>query len=101
MKVSEYISFIIDRFPKGYVFTYSDLTTEVNQKEAVIKALNRIAVSGKIAKLSKGKYYKPESSPFGNLLPDQKQVVKDLLEEMDRTEHADPPIQIKTSWILC
>jgi hypothetical protein len=81
MKVSEYISFIIDRFPKGYVFTYSDLTTEVNQKEAVIKALNRMAVSGKIAKLSKGKYYKPESSPFGNLLPDQKQVVKDLLEE--------------------
>jgi hypothetical protein len=40
-----------------------------------------MAASGKIAKLSKGKYYKPESTPFGDILPSQKQVVKDLLEE--------------------
>jgi hypothetical protein len=37
--------------------------------------------SGKIAKLAKGKYYKPENTPFGNLQPNQAQVVKDLLEE--------------------
>jgi hypothetical protein len=53
----------------------------VNERQAVIKALNRMAASGKIAKLSKGKYYKPESTPFGDILPSQKQVVKDLLEE--------------------
>ena len=81
MKISEYIAFTIDRLPKGYVFTYADFTTEVNKKEAVIKALNRMVVSGKIAKLAKGKYYKPESTPFGNLEPNQFQVVKDLLEE--------------------
>jgi hypothetical protein len=81
MNIKKYISLTIDRLPKGYVFTYADFSTEVNQKEAVIKALNRMVASGKIAKLSKGKYYKPESTPFGNLLPDQKQVVKDLLEE--------------------
>ena len=40
-----------------------------------------MVISGKIAKLSKGKYYKPETTPFGDLLPNQKQVVKDLLEE--------------------
>jgi hypothetical protein len=51
----------------------------VNQKEAVIKALNRMVTSGKIAKLSKGKYYKPENTPFGNLQPNQAQVVKDLI----------------------
>jgi hypothetical protein len=81
MKTAEYIAFTIDRLPKGYVFTYSDFTAEVNQKEAVIKALNRMVASGKIAKLSKGKYYKPENTPFGNLQPNQAQVVKDLLEE--------------------
>lgn len=81
MKIPEYISFVIDRLPKGYIFTYADFITEVNQKEAVIKALNRMAASGKIAKLSKGKYYKPENTPFGNLQPKQAQVVKDLLEE--------------------
>ena len=81
MKVSEYIALTIDRLPKGYIFTYSDFKTEVTQKEAVIKALNRMVASGKIAKLSKGKYYKPENTPFGNLQPKQAQVLKDLLEE--------------------
>ena len=35
----------------------------------------------KIAKLSKGKYYKPEGTVFGNLQPSQSQVLKDLLEK--------------------
>lgn len=81
MKVTEYIAYTIDRLPKGYVFTYADFVTEVNKKEAVIKALNRMAASGKISKLSKGKYYKPETSVFGNLQPNQYQIVKDLVEE--------------------
>jgi hypothetical protein len=85
MKTTDYIAITIDRFPKGYVFTYADFTTEVNKKEAVIKALNRMVVSGKIAKLAKGKYYKPESTPFGNLEPNQYQVVKDLLEDDGKT----------------
>ncbi|SEM57146.1 hypothetical protein SAMN05216436_105211 [bacterium A37T11] len=81
MKITDNISYTIDRFPKGYVFTYADFKTEVNKKEAVIKALNRMVESRKIAKLAKGKYYKPESTPFGNLQPSQAQVVKDLLED--------------------
>jgi hypothetical protein len=81
MRISEFIAFTINRLPKGYVFTYSNFTSEANQKEAVIKALNRMVASGKIAKLSKGKYYKPENTPFGDLQPQQTQVVKDLLEE--------------------
>lgn len=85
MKVTDIIALTIDRLPKGYVFTYADLAMEVNQKEAVVKALNRMVSAGKIAKLSKGKYYKPESTPFGDLLPDQKQVVKDLLEDNGKT----------------
>jgi hypothetical protein len=81
LKTTDYIAYIIDRFPKGFVFTYADFNREVSQKQALIKALNRMVISGKIAKLSKGKYYKPETTPFGDLLPNQKQVVKDLLEE--------------------
>jgi len=81
MKTTDYISFIIDRLSKGYVFTYKDFITDVNNQEAAIKALNRMVASGKIVKLAKGKYYKPEITPFGDLLPDQKQVVKDLLED--------------------
>ena len=81
MKTTDYIIYKIDRLPKGYVFTYSDFVNEVNNKEAVIKSLNRMAASGKISKLSKGKFYKPENTVFGALQPNQYQVVKDLLEE--------------------
>lgn len=85
MKTTDYISNTIDRLPKGYVFTYEDFIDAVNKKEAVIKALNRMAVSGKIAKLSKGKYYKPEQTVFGELQPNQYQIVKDLLENDGKT----------------
>lgn len=81
MNVTDYIANKIERLPKGYVFTYADFTTEVDKKEAVIKALNRMVASGRLVKLSRGKYYKPETTPFGTLLPNQVQVVKDLLEE--------------------
>lgn len=81
MKTSEYIEDKINKLPKGYVFTYIDFMNEVSKREAVIKHLNRMAASGKINKLSKGKYFKPQETVFGSLLPDQRQIVKDLLEE--------------------
>ncbi len=81
MKLTEIIALRLDRLPKGYVFSYRDLSQEVDQGEAMIKALNRMAASGKIAKLSKGKFYKPEQSPFGELPPPPQQIVKDLLEK--------------------
>lgn len=85
MKITDYIAFNIGRLPRGYIFTYTDFITEVSEKEAVIKALNRMAAAGKISKLSKGKYYKPENTPFGSLQPSQSQVVKDLLKEDGKT----------------
>ncbi len=81
MKTTDYIRDKIERLPKGYVFTYEDFITEVNKKEAIIKTLNRMASIGKISKLSKGKFYKPEITTFGTLLPGQYQTVKDLLEK--------------------
>jgi len=81
LKVTEYIRNSIDRLPKGYIFTYEDFKVDVSQKEAIIKALNRMVNSGKIEKLSKGRYFKPEKTPFGALQPNQEQIVKDLLNE--------------------
>lgn len=79
MKVTNYIENIINRLPKGYVFTHEDFNVEANKKQALIKALNRMVEANKLSKLSKGKYFKPETTPFGNLQPSQEQVVKDLL----------------------
>lgn len=84
MKVSDYVKDKIGSLPKGYVFTYEEFITEVNSREAVIKTLNRMVDAGQIAKLSKGKFYKPEKTPFGGLLPEQRQIVKDYLEKEGR-----------------
>ncbi len=81
MKITDYLADTINRLPKGYIFTYHDFIGEVTKEEAIIKALNRMAASGKIYKLAKGKFYKPEKTIFGDLQPGQSQVVKDLLEE--------------------
>ncbi len=81
MKVSDYILNKIGRLPNGYVFTYNDFMGEVDNSGAIIKALNRMAATGKIKKLSKGRYYKPDKTPFGDLEPVEYQVAKDLLEK--------------------
>ena len=85
MNIAEYIRNRIDRLPKGYIFTYEDFDADVKKKEAIVKALNRMVESGKISKLAKGKYFKPEKTPFGVLQPSQEQIVKDLLEEDGKT----------------
>ena len=85
MNIAEYIRNRIDRLPKGYIFTYEDFDADVKKKEAIVKALNRMVESGKISKLAKGKYFKPEKTPFGILQPSQEQIVKDLLDEDGKT----------------
>lgn len=81
MKTAEFVASSVERFPKGRVFTYANFISAPKQKEAVIKALNRMVAAGKITKLAKGKYYKPEDSAFGELPPSQNEIVKDLLEK--------------------
>ena len=86
MTTTQFINDKINYLPKGYIFTYSDFLTEEKQnKEAIIKALNRMAKSGKIEKLSKGKFYKPEITRFGKLNPNNYQIVKDLLVDNGKT----------------
>ncbi len=81
MKTSVIVANKIDRFKTGYVFTYEDFSLPVDKISALKKALSRLVDSGKIERLSKGKYYKPKEGVVGNLKPDENQIVKDLLED--------------------
>ncbi|MBT3754699.1 MAG: hypothetical protein HOB92_04495 [Candidatus Cloacimonetes bacterium] len=84
MKVKEFVIKKIERLPEGFVFTYEDIIEETNSKEAVIKNLNRMVTSGKLSKLSKGRFYKPEKTPFGKLEPNEFQIAKDLLKKNEK-----------------
>lgn len=71
---------IADIEPKK-VFTIRDLDFPPDWWENVRVKLGRMVKSGLIAKIGRGKYYKPESSVFGNIGPSQNEVIKDLLYE--------------------
>lgn len=81
MRTSVEILSIIKKFKEGYVFTYDELGFEPEKTNAVIIALNRLVKEDKIRKLSKGRYYKPQMTVFGELKPDTYEVVKDLLQK--------------------
>lgn len=81
MKISKKVKIKIDKFEKGYVFTYCDFDTEVNETEALKKSINRLVKSGKIVRLSKGRFYKPKKGIVGDLKPNEYEIVKDLLKE--------------------
>jgi hypothetical protein len=81
MKISDIVINKIDRFKTGYIFTYNDFFIPVDKISALKKVLSRLVESGKIVRLSKGKYYKPKEGITGNLKPDEYQIVKDLLED--------------------
>jgi hypothetical protein len=81
MKIVDILEDKIDRFPKGYIFTYAEFDIEVKRKETVVQALNRLVAEGKIAKFSKGRYYKPQKTEFGDLSPSFYQIAKDYIEK--------------------
>ena len=79
MTTAKKIEQIVSKFPEDFVFTYRDLGLTAEDSANVIKKLNRLAESGTISKLSKGRYFKPKKSMFGALNPSVEEVVKDLL----------------------
>ena len=69
MKVSDLVINKINRFKTGYVFTYDEFNVPVNKVEALKKILSRLVAAGKIVRISKGQFYKPEKTEFGSLQP--------------------------------
>ena len=63
------------------VFTYQDFGLPTESNGSVLKTLNRMAASGEICKLSKGRFYKARKTVFGELKPRPEEIVKDLLEK--------------------
>jgi predicted transcriptional regulator of viral defense system len=85
MKTAEKVRSKINTLEKGYVFTYSDFDTSVNEGDALKQYLNRLVEAGKIVRLSKGRFYKPRKGITENLKPDEYEIVKDLLRDGNKT----------------
>jgi hypothetical protein len=79
MKISEYIAKQIKRIPEDATFGYEQLKIDKNKYVTAAKALERLIKKGVIKKVSKGTFYKPKMTVFGELKPSDKEILKPYL----------------------
>jgi hypothetical protein len=71
----------IKQFPEGKTFGYDDLRIAKEDYTTAAKALERLQKEGLIKKVSKGVFYKPEQTVFGELKPDYSELLRNYLFE--------------------
>ncbi len=85
MVIREQVRQQIGSLPEGVVVTASDFELPRQYRATLIKALNQFEYAGVLKKVSKGKYYKPRQSRFGEMKPSESETVKDFLKKGNRT----------------
>lgn len=81
MKVAEQIRNTILNLPESIPFGYTDLGIEANDFFSAAKALERLQKNGTIKKISKGVFYIPRKTIFGELGPDSNGILERYLFE--------------------
>ncbi len=71
----------IKQLPEGKTFGYDDLRIAKSDYTTAAKALERLQKEGLIKKVSKGVFYKPEQTVFGELKPDYTELLRPYLFE--------------------
>lgn len=79
MKLAEQIRTQIGSLPKGKSFGYADLGIDKANYQTAAKVLERMQKKESIKKISKGVFYKPEQTVFGDLMPDYNDQLKQYL----------------------
>ena len=69
MKVAEKIRQQIEKLSNETTFGYSDLGIAQEEYQTAAKALERLQQKGVIKKISKGVFYKPRMTIFGEISP--------------------------------
>lgn len=69
----------MQQLPPGEVFTAKDFGLGSQHQPALVKYLNRRVRQKELSRLSKGRYYKPRCTRFGNLRPRIDEIVKDFI----------------------
>lgn len=85
MVIREQVKQAISTLPDGVVVAASDFDVPRQYRATLIKALNQFEQVGILKRASKGRYYKPRQSQFGELLPSEYEIVKDFLEKDGKT----------------
>lgn len=79
MKITEKIAERLNRLGEGVTFRYQELGISPGEYNAAAKALERLLRKGVIKRISKGIFYKPRQSRFGELKPEESELLKPYL----------------------
>ena len=79
MKVTEKIEQKINQIGEGLTFKYQQLGISREEYGAAAKAIERLIHKGVIKRISKGVFYKPKQSRFGELRPHEEELLKPYL----------------------
>lgn len=77
--VSDTVARQIQTMPEDISFGYGQLSITRQDYQTAAKALERLQKKGVIKKLSKGVFYKPKKTIFGEKRPDEQQLLKPYL----------------------
>lgn len=84
MTLTDQIKRTINKIPDGKTFRYSDLPIDKEAFISAAKVLERLQKDSYIKKLSKGVFYKPKKTLFGELKPDYSEQLKVFLFEGEK-----------------
>ncbi|MGI6718284.1 MAG: DUF6088 family protein [Bacteroidales bacterium] len=79
MNLTTQIEKQIKGFPEGKIFGYSDLEIYREDYQSVAKIIERLQNKNIIKKISKGMFYKPVKTAFGELKPDYYEQLRPFL----------------------
>ena len=79
MKIAQKIEKQINKIKEGATFKYQQLSIEQNEYSAATKAIERFIEKGIIKRVSTGVFYKPKQTIFGELKPNEEELLKPYL----------------------
>lgn len=81
MKLTQNIRNKIKELPEGKTFGYADLGIAAEDYQTAAKVMERLQSKGIVKKISKGVFYKPKQTVFGELKPDYNEQLRTYLFE--------------------
>jgi len=81
MGITQKIQKRISKLAEGTTFKYEQLSVEPQEFVAAAKAIERLIAKGVLKRISTGIFYKPKQTVFGELKPNEEEILKPYLFE--------------------
>ncbi len=79
MNIAKKIEEKLRSIKEGETFTYEQLSIDKKEYLTAAKAIGRLIKRGKIKRVSPGQFFKPKKTVFGELLPNDEEILKPYL----------------------